>query len=113
MLVHHAYITPVVYFMDSDGVGVHTNNCTTTTNANRWTRFDHLARSAANQNTGIASSSPLAQPVITLNVTFCILEEVYFRAVDVARFFAFGSLRRYRSKRKESASSVKVLNKVS
>lgn len=62
-------ITPVVYFMDRDGVRVLTNNCTTT-KANRWTRFDNLARSADNQNTGIASSCPLAQPAITLNVTF-------------------------------------------
>ena len=70
-------ITPVVYFMDRDRAEAHTNN-NNKLKPNRWTRCDRLARSAANQNTGIASSGPLAQPVIRLNVTFFILEEVYF-----------------------------------
>ena len=57
---------------------IRTTTTTTARKASKWKRYDHLARSAANQNTGIASSYPLAQPVIRLNVTLFILEEVYF-----------------------------------
>ena len=100
-------ITPVVYFMDRNGVGVHTNN-NNKLKANRWTRCDHLAHTAANQNTGIVTSCPLAQLVITLNVNF-VFWRSYVSYSCRLRFLAFGSLRWHHGKRKESVSSEKVL----